>query len=73
MTLDDNAPVWLRELVEQADTGIRTTLDFILRRDDLSAADRWIATHALSQHVATLDLVLGADLDEATRRLALTT
>lgn len=72
VTLDDNAPAWLRELVEQADTGIRTTLDFILRRDDLSAADRWIATHALSQHVATLDLVLGADLDEATRALALT-
>ncbi|MFP3384422.1 hypothetical protein, partial [Tritonibacter sp. SIMBA_163] len=72
VTLDDNAPVWLRDLVEQADTGIRTTLDFILRRDDLSAADRWIATHALSQHVATLDLVLGEDLDEATRRLALT-
>lgn len=73
VTLDDSAPDWLRALVEQADTGIRTTLDFIIRRDDLTAADRWIATHALSQHVATLDLVLGSDLDEATRTLALTT
>ncbi|MCG7626158.1 hypothetical protein, partial [Epibacterium sp. Ofav1-8] len=73
VTLDDSAPGWLRELVEQADTGIRTTLDFIIRRDDLTPADRWIATHALSQHVATLDLVLGADLDAESRRLALTT
>jgi len=73
VTLDDSAPGWLRELVEQADTGIRTTLDFIIRRDDLTPADRWIATHALSQHVATLDLVLGADLDAQSRRLALTT
>lgn len=72
VTLDDNAPRWLRELVEQADSGIRTTLDFIIRRDDLTPADRWIATHALSEHVATLDLVLGSDLDRATRRLALT-
>ncbi|OIQ32302.1 MAG: hypothetical protein BM562_05385 [Alphaproteobacteria bacterium MedPE-SWcel] len=73
VSLDDNAPRWLRELVEQADSGIRTTLDFILRRDDLSPADRWIATHALSQHISTLDLVLGADLDRDSRRLALTT
>ena len=43
VTLDDSAPDWLRALVEQADTGIRTTLDFIIRRDDLTAADRWIA------------------------------
>jgi len=73
VTLDDGAPAWLRDLVEQAETGIRTTLDFIIRRDDLSAADRWIATHALSQHVATLDLILGEDLDIETRRLALKT
>ncbi|TNJ39256.1 hypothetical protein [Phaeobacter sp. B1627] len=73
VSLDDQAPAWLRDLVEQAETGIRTTLDFVIRRDDLTPADRWIATHALSQHVATLDLVLGADLDADSRQLALTT
>ncbi|MEZ0468748.1 hypothetical protein [Phaeobacter sp. SYSU ZJ3003] len=72
VTLADDAPRWLRRMVEQADSGIRTTLDFIIRRDDLTAADRWIATHALSQHVASLDLVLREDLDRATRKLVLT-
>ncbi|MDE4098885.1 hypothetical protein [Phaeobacter gallaeciensis] len=72
VTLADDAPRWLRRMVEQADSGIRTTLDFIIRRDDLTAADRWIATHALSQHVASLDLVLREDLDRQTRKLVLT-
>jgi hypothetical protein len=72
VTLADDAPRWLRRMVEQADSGIRTTLDFIIRRDDLTAAERWIATHALSQHVASLDLVLREDLDRATRKLVLT-
>ncbi|MFC4215976.1 hypothetical protein ACFP4H_22450 [Pseudophaeobacter arcticus] len=73
VALDDTAPFWLRHLVESAGTGIQTTLDFVIRRDDLTAADRWIATNALSEHVATLDLMLGQDLDAATRRLALVT
>ncbi|MEO3479425.1 hypothetical protein AAFO90_17300 [Phaeobacter sp. CAU 1743] len=72
VTLADDAPRWLRRMVEQADSGIRTTLDFIIRRNDLTAADRWIATHALSQHVASLDLVLREDLDRQTRKLVLT-
>lgn len=71
VTLADDAPRWLRRMVEQAETGIRTTLDFIIRRDDLTAADRLIATTALSEHVASLDLVLRADLDDNTRRLVL--
>ncbi|GAB5433923.1 MAG: tail tape measure protein [Epibacterium sp.] len=73
VTLDETAPRWLRRLVGAADEGIRTTLDFIIRRDDLTPADRWIATQALSEHVATLNLVLGEDLDRGSRRLALTT
>lgn len=73
VALDDTAPFWLRHLVESAGAGIQTTLDFVIRRDDLTAADRWIATNALSEHVATLDLMLGQDLDAATRRLALVT
>ena len=73
VALDDTAPFWLRHLVENAGTGIQTTLDFVIRRDDLTAADRWIATNALSEHVATLDLMLGQDLDVETRRLALST
>ncbi|MEQ3671497.1 hypothetical protein, partial [Pseudophaeobacter sp.] len=67
VALDDTAPGWLQRLVESAGAGIQTTLDFVIRRDDLTAADRWIATNALSEHVATLDLVLGQDLDRGTR------
>jgi len=73
VALDDTAPRWLQRLVGSAGAGIQTTLDFVIRRDDLTAADRWIATNALSEHVATLDLVLGQDLDRGTRRLALNT
>ncbi|KUP91803.1 phage tail tape measure protein [Tritonibacter horizontis] len=72
VALEDDAPRWLRRLVAAADDGIRTTLDFIIQRDDLTPADRWIATNALSHHVATLDLVMGQDLTRNTRKLALT-
>lgn len=73
VALADDAPTWLRRLVDASDTGLRTTLDFIIRRDDLTPADRWIATNNVSQHVSTLDFVLRNDLDRETRRLALTT
>lgn len=72
VSLHDQAPIWLRELVARSGSGIQTTLDFIIRRDDLTAADRWIATRAVSQHVSTLNLVLGSDIDPQSRRLALT-
>lgn len=73
VSLDENAPAWLSRLVDQADTGIRTMLDFVIRRDDLTAADRWIATNSLSEHVAALDFVLREDLDDRIRRLVLRT
>lgn len=71
--LDDNAPKWLKKLVARADSGIRTSLDFVIRNDELSPADKWIATNALSEHVAALDLVLREDLDAKTRKLVLKT
>ncbi|MEP0147070.1 phage tail tape measure protein [Pseudophaeobacter sp.] len=73
VSLSDDAPSWVQRLVDRADTGIRTALDFVIRRNDLSAADRWIATNALSEHVASIDFVLRNDVDEDTRRLALRT
>jgi len=73
VSLADNAPAWVQRLVDRADTGIRTSLDFIIRRDDLTPADRWIATNAASEHVAALDFVLRNDLDRQTRRLVLQT
>ncbi|WP_323784098.1 hypothetical protein, partial [Leisingera sp.] len=73
VALDDNAPSWLTRLVDRADAGIRTTLDFVIRNDELSPADKWIATNALSEHVASLDLVLREDLDAKTRKLVLKT
>lgn len=69
--LDDNAPGWLRRLVNRADTGIRTMLDFVIRRDDLSPSDRWIATNALSEHVASLDVALTSGGRRAIRRLSM--
>ena len=73
VALSDTAPAWLRKLVQEAETGIETTLDFIIRRDDLTAADRWLATTALSEHVTALDFVLRNDLDRQTRKLVLET
>jgi translation initiation factor 2B subunit (eIF-2B alpha/beta/delta family) len=73
VSLSDDSPRWLRRLVQSADEGLRTTLDFIIRRDDLTPADRWIATTAVSEHIAAVDFVLRNDLDRETRTLALTT
>lgn len=73
VSLADNAPGWLRQLVDRADTGIRTLLDFVIRRDDLSPSHRWLAINALSEHTSSLDFVLRNDLDAGTRRLVLRT
>ncbi|KIC12856.1 hypothetical protein RA19_00155 [Leisingera sp. ANG-M1] len=73
VSLADDAPRWVQRLVDSADAGLRTTLDFVIRNDELSPADKWIATNAASEHVATLDFVLRNDLDKRTKKLALQT
>ncbi|AHD02953.1 phage tail tape measure protein [Leisingera methylohalidivorans] len=73
VSLADDAPRWVQRLVDSADAGLRTTLDFVIRNDELSPADKWIATNAASEHVSALDFVLRNDLDRATRRLVLKT
>ncbi|MDK3017628.1 hypothetical protein [Pseudodonghicola flavimaris] len=71
VSLSDKGPKWIRDLVGAADKGIRTTLDFIVRRDDLTADMKWMAVNALSEHVTAMDFVLRNDVDAETRRLAL--
>ncbi|MEX0305332.1 MAG: hypothetical protein AB3N24_23175, partial [Leisingera sp.] len=73
VSLADDAPRWVQKLVDNAETGLRTTLDFVIRNDELSPADKWIATNAMSEHVAALDFVLRNDLDKKTKRLVLET
>lgn len=71
VSLADNAPAWVQRLVDRADSGIRTSLDFIIRNNELSPDMRWLAVNSLSEHVKSLDFVLRHDVDAQTRRLAL--
>ncbi|MBY6135033.1 phage tail length tape measure family protein [Nocardioides marinus] len=71
VSLADNAPAWVQRLVDRADSGIRTSLDFIIRNNELSPDMRWLAVNSLSEHVKSLDFVLRHDVDGQTRRLAL--
>lgn len=73
VSLDDNAPGWLRELVSKAESGIRATLDFIIRRDDLTPDLRWLAVNSVSEHVKSLDFILRKDLPKKVRRAVLST
>lgn len=67
------APEWLQRMAKKAGTDIRTTLDFIIRRNDLTPPMRWIAVNSVSEHVKTLDFVIGSDLLPRDKRLALET
>ncbi len=71
VSLSDNTPAWVRELVDKADTGIRTTLDFIIRKNDLTPDMRWIAVNSVSEHIKSLDFVLRNDVPAEFRRLTL--
>lgn len=71
VALSTDAPAWLRNLVLESAEGIRTTLDFVIRRQDLTPDLRWIAVNSLSEHISTVDFILRNDLDRQSRRLAL--
>lgn len=73
VALDDNAPRWLRDLVDKAETGIRTTLDFVIRRDDLTPDLRWLAVNSVSEHVKSLDFVLRKDVPKRLRKAVFAT
>ncbi|TDK51135.1 hypothetical protein [Antarcticimicrobium luteum] len=73
VSLSGTAPAWLRKLVGAAEGGLRTTLDFIIRRDDLTPDLRWIAVQGLKDQVQTLDFVVRKDLTKRQAKIALKT
>lgn len=66
-------PLWIRRLIRDADSDIRKTLDFILRRNDLTPDMRWIAVNSVSEHVKSLDFVVRQDLPDRIKALTLAT
>ena len=67
-----NIPVYLQELIAQAESGITSTIDFIIR-SDLSPPMKWLAINSASEHIKSLDFILRNDVDNVTRRIALAT
>lgn len=68
-----NVPAWLEKLAIKSGTNLKTTLDFIIRKNDLTPPMRWIATHEVSTHTKNLKFVLKSDLLARDKRLALAT
>ncbi|MBK9073335.1 MAG: hypothetical protein IPL79_20395 [Myxococcales bacterium] len=64
-------PAWVKDLVTGAGGNIKTTFDFILRRDDLTPDMKWIATQSISDMTKNLKFIVTKGLDEATAALAL--
>ena len=58
VALSDNAPKWVKRLVQSADTDLRTALDFVIRSNDLTPDLRWIAVNEISNHVANIEFAL---------------
>lgn len=65
-------PPYLQALVGQAESGITSTIDFVVR-SDLSAPMKWLAVNSASEHIKSLDFILREDLGPMTRVLALAT
>lgn len=65
-----NIPEYLKNLIAQADTGLTSYIDFIVR-SELPAPEKWLAINAASEHIKTLEFVLGSDLDNQSKWLAL--
>lgn len=71
IALSSSSPDWLKRLVEKAGSDIRTTLDFVIRRNDLTPDMRWIAVNSLSEHVKSLRFTVTRDIGDRAKRLAL--
>ncbi|WP_181892957.1 hypothetical protein [Falsiruegeria mediterranea] len=66
-------PDYLKALIRNAETGLTSTIDFIVR-SDLPAPDKWLALNTASEHIKAISFVLdGNDIAPETRDLALAT
>jgi hypothetical protein len=63
-------PQELRKLLQNAQTGVEGSIDFLVR-SDLDPDQKWLALTGSSEHIKTIDLVVGDLLDASTARIAL--
>ncbi|MDK3020762.1 hypothetical protein [Pseudodonghicola flavimaris] len=68
-----NLPNWMKDIIDAAGGDIKTTLDFIIRRNDLTPDMRWLAVNSVSEHIKTIKFITGSKVDEETAALALAT
>ncbi|MBT3142918.1 hypothetical protein KL867_17755 [Ruegeria litorea] len=66
-----NIPHYLKELIQRAETGITSTIDFVVRAD-IPAPDKWLAVNAASEHIKTVRFFADeTQMSTAARDLAL--
>lgn len=66
-------PADLAALIATAAEGVESTITFAVMADNLTPDLRWLALQGASEHIKTIDYVVGADLPNDTKRLALDT
>ncbi|CUH68697.1 Phage-related protein [Thalassovita gelatinovora] len=64
-------PKDVADLIGAAATGIQSSIDFAVHAAGLTPDLRWLAVNAASEHIKTIDFVMGADLPPNVARLAL--
>ncbi|WP_150120390.1 phage tail protein [Sulfitobacter sp. HI0027] len=70
---DADIPASLRTMLDNAATGITANIDYIARTASLMPDLRWLALTAASEHIKTIDYVLGDDISASNRWIATTT
>ncbi|UWQ16158.1 phage tail tape measure protein [Jannaschia sp. M317] len=68
---DANVPPYLRRMLADAARGVTSSIDYIVRAPGLTPDLRWIALTGASEHIKTVDFLVGAKLPADTNRLAL--
>lgn len=66
-------PEDLARLMSQAASGIESEIIFAVTSPDLTPDLRWLAITGASEHLKTLDFVIGADISDRNKKLALQT
>ncbi|MFG6535802.1 hypothetical protein [Sulfitobacter sp. CS16] len=69
---DADIPDSLRTMLNNASDGITANIDYIVRTDALTPDLRWLALTAASEHIKTIDYVVGDDISPSNRWIATT-
>ncbi|MDH4541078.1 MULTISPECIES: hypothetical protein [Sulfitobacter] len=69
---DADIPDSLRTMLNNASDGITANIDYIVRADALTPDLRWLALTAASEHIKTIDYVVGDDISPSNRWIATT-